>query len=153
VNRFLCENNDSQMFVTMLGGILDLRTGHIQYTDGGHEPPFVMRGGGNVEMVEKKTGMALAFMSDFPYSSGEIQLQAGDTLVLYSDGVNEAMNIHSKLFTAERIQKTLASLRDGESAEVIAKAVIQDVADFVGDAAQSDDITILVVRYTGKSLT
>jgi hypothetical protein len=107
--------------------------------------------GGKVEMVEKKTGMALAFMSDFPFSSGGIQLLPGDTLVLYTDGVNEAMNIDNKLFTAERIQSTLESLRDGESAEVTAKAVIQNVAEFVGDAPQSDDITILVVRYTGNS--
>jgi serine phosphatase RsbU (regulator of sigma subunit) len=149
VNRFLCENNDSQMFVTMLGGILNLRTGRIQYTDGGHEPPFIMRADGSVEMVEKKAGMALAFLDDFPFSTGEIQLQTGDTLLLYTDGVNEAMNIDNKLFTAGRIQETLASLRPGEPAEVVAKAVIQNVAEFVGEAPQSDDITILVVRYTG----
>lgn len=150
VNRFLCENNDSQMFVTMLGGILDLRTGRIQYTDGGHEPPFVVRGGGRVEMVEKVTGMALAFMEDFPFSGGEIQLQPGDALFLYTDGVNEAMNIDSKLFSDERIQATLEALRDGEPAEIVVKSVMQDVAEFVGSAPQSDDITILVIRYLGN---
>jgi sigma-B regulation protein RsbU (phosphoserine phosphatase) len=93
--------------------------------------------------------MALAFLDDFPFSTGEIQLYPGDTLLLYSDGVNEAMNINNKLFTAERIQETLESLRPGESAEVVAKAVIQNVAEFVGQAPQSDDITILVVRYAG----
>ncbi|MCW5977342.1 MAG: SpoIIE family protein phosphatase [Bryobacteraceae bacterium] len=151
VNRFLCENNESQMFVTMLAGVLDLRTGRIQYTDGGHEPPFVVRASGEVEMVEKKSGIALAFLNDYPFAAGEIQLEPGDAIVLYSDGVNEAMNIQNKLFTAERIQRTLRTVRPGEPAEFMAKAVIQDVAEFVGDAPQSDDITILIVRYTAKS--
>ncbi len=65
VNRFLCENNQSQMFVTMMGGILDLRTGLIQLTDGGHEPPFVIQRGGKVESIRKKGGVALAFMNDY----------------------------------------------------------------------------------------
>ncbi len=93
VNRFLCENNQSQMFVTMMGGILDLRTGLIQLTDGGHEPPFVVRRGGKVESISKKSGVALAFINDYKFTADQIQLQPGDALVLYTDGVNEAMNM------------------------------------------------------------
>jgi sigma-B regulation protein RsbU (phosphoserine phosphatase) len=151
VNRFLCENNDSQMFVTMLGGILDLRTGRLQYTDGGHEPPFVVRRGGKTEMIEKKGGVALAFMDNYPFSSGEIQLEPGDALVLYTDGVNEAMNMKRELFKDSRIQATLESLRDGESADVIVKTLMKNVSEFVGHAPQSDDITILVLRYMGDT--
>jgi len=151
VNRFLCENNDSQMFVTMLGGILDLRTGHIQYTDGGHEPPFVLRRGGKVEMVEKKNGVALAFLNDYPFTAGEIQLEQGDALVLYTDGVNEAMNVRKELFKASRIQSTQESLPDGQCAQVIATTLMKNLSLFVGHAPQSDDIAILVLRYRGKT--
>ena len=151
VNRFLCENNESQMFVTMLGGILDLRTGRIQYTDGGHEPPFVVRRGGKVEMVQKKGGVALAFLEDYPFTAGEIQLEPGDALVLYTDGVNEAMNSRRELFKASRIEETLASIPEGESAEVIVKALMRNVSKFADNAPQSDDITILVLRYSGNN--
>jgi len=149
VNRFLCENNDSQMFVTMLGGILDLRTGHIKYADGGHEPPFVVRRWGKTEMVEKKGGLALAVIDNYVFQAGEIQLEPGDALVLYTDGINEAMNMQRQLFKDSRIQATLESLRDGESAEVIVKTLMKNLSEFVGDAPQSDDITILVLRYMG----
>jgi serine phosphatase RsbU (regulator of sigma subunit) len=149
VNRFLCENNDSQMFVTMFGGILDLRTGHITYADGGHEPPFVVRRGGKAEMVDKKGGLALAVMEDYVFQAGDIQLEPGDALVLYTDGINEAMNVQRQLFKDSRIQATLESLCDGESAEIIVKTLMKNLSEFVGDAPQSDDITILVLRYMG----
>jgi serine phosphatase RsbU (regulator of sigma subunit) len=151
VNRFLCENNDSQMFVTMLGGVLDLRTGRIQYTDGGHEPPFVVRRGGNVEKVEKKGGVALAFMEDYAFSIAEIQLEPGDSIMLYTDGVNEAMNLDREMFRDAGIQATLESLPHGETAEGIVRAIMRNVSNFVGKAPQSDDIAILVLRYNGKT--
>lgn len=151
VNRFLCENNDSQMFVTMLGGILDLRTGRIYYSDGGHEPPFVLRRDGTVEMVEKEAGCALAFMPEYQFTAGEIQLQPGDAIVLYTDGVNEAMNLQKQMFKDSRIETTLQSVPRGTSCEGIVKLMLSDVSQFVGTAPQSDDITILVLRYLGRN--
>jgi phosphoserine phosphatase RsbU/P len=151
VNRFLCENNDSQMFVTMFGGILDLRTGSIQYSDGGHEPPFVVRRNGKTEMLQKKGGMALAFINDYSFSCGEIQLEPGDSLVLYTDGVNEAMNMNKELFKDSRMHATLESLPAGEDAHSVVNAILKDLSRFVGPAPQSDDITVLVLHYLGKT--
>jgi sigma-B regulation protein RsbU (phosphoserine phosphatase) len=149
VNRFLCENNQSQMFVTMLGGILDLRTGRIQYSDGGHEPPFVIRHGGHVEMVQKRGGLALGFVHDYPFTSGEIQLNPGDALVLYTDGVNEAMNEKRELFKASGIEKTLKRVPAGARAELVIDTLMADLTNFVGNATQSDDIAVVVLRYNG----
>jgi len=149
VNRFLCENNESQMFVTMFAGILDARTGKIQYSDGGHEPPFIMRRGGAVEMLDKVGGLALGVIEDYSFRDGTITLNPGDTLVLYTDGVNEAMNGERQLFRVTRLNEALREVCDGVPAEHVAGAVMRRVHEFTGGAPQSDDITILVARYPG----
>jgi sigma-B regulation protein RsbU (phosphoserine phosphatase) len=148
VNRFLCDGNDSQMFVTAFCGILDLRTGLVEYSDGGHEPPFVIRHGERVELVDKKGGMALGFMDGIPFPTGYVQLNPGDSLVLYTDGVNEALDTESRMFHVSGIERTLNRFVDGAAAATIVSTLAADVADFVGTAPQSDDITILVMRYT-----
>lgn len=148
VNRFLCDGNDSQMFVTAFCGILDLRTGLIEYSDGGHEPPFVIRHGERVELVDKKGGMALGFMDGIPFPTGYVQLNPGDSLVLYTDGVNEALDAESRMFHVSGIEQTLSRFVHGASAATIVSSLAADVAEFVGSAPQSDDITILVMRYT-----
>jgi phosphoserine phosphatase RsbU/P len=148
VNRFLCANNDSQMFVTAFCGILDLRTGLVEYSDGGHEPPFVIRHGERVELIDKKGGMALGFMDGIPFPTGYVQLNPGDTLVMYTDGVNEALDLESRMFHVSGIERTLSRYVNGAPTETIVKAIAADVEEFVGAAPQSDDITILVMRYT-----
>ena len=149
VNRFLNANNDSQMFVTLFAGILDLRTGAIEYSDGGHEPPFIIRHGKDVEMLPKKDGIALGFIDPFDFPLGTTKLDPGDALVLYTDGVNEAMNGDRKMFTTSAIGNTLRSISNGEGAEEICETVIHTVDEFVHGAPQSDDITLLVIRYCG----
>jgi len=149
VNKFLCDGNDSQMFVTVFCGVLDLRTGLIEYSDGGHELPFVVRHRERVELVQKEGGMALGFMDGIPFPTGYIQLNPGDSLVLYTDGVNEALDIHGKMFHVSGIEKTLSEYLEGVPAETIVRGLTRDVTAFVGTAPQSDDITILVVRYGG----
>jgi sigma-B regulation protein RsbU (phosphoserine phosphatase) len=149
VNRFLIDNNDSQMFVTLFAGVLDLRTGRIDYCDGGHEPPFLVRRGTGVEMLEKKGGIALGIFDDFDFQTGTIFLEPGDSLVLYTDGVNEAMNGDRQLFSTPAIADTLRTVRTGNAAAGICETVITSVDAFVKDAPQSDDITLLIIRYCG----
>src|SRR3954452_3271659 len=91
LNDFLCESNHSQMFVTVFAGILDLRDGSIEYADGGHEPPYIVMGHGGASMIDKVRGLALGFIPDYEFHSGKIQLESGDSLVLYTDGLTEAM--------------------------------------------------------------
>jgi serine phosphatase RsbU (regulator of sigma subunit) len=151
LNRYVCDNNRSQMFVTALAGIIDLKTGTIEYSDGGHEPPFVIRRSGAVEMVEKVGGIALGIMRDHPFAAGSIHLDPGDTLLLYTDGVNEAMNNERKLFGTPTIGEVLRTLSKAPSAQDISTLITQRVKAFVAGAPQSDDITMLVVRYLGAA--
>jgi serine phosphatase RsbU (regulator of sigma subunit) len=150
VNQFLLECNQSQMFVTALAGILDLQTGRVEYADAGHEPPFILRPSGEVLKVEKVGGVALGFCPDLNYLSGVLQLSRGDALVLYTDGVNEAMNTGHQLFGADAIERTLSQVGHTASSEKIIQGMLDNLHVFVGGAQQSDDITMLVIRYLGR---
>lgn len=150
VNQFLFECNQSQMFVTALAGILDLRTGRVEYADAGHEPPFILRPSGEVLKVKKVGGIALGFCPDLNYLSGILQLRRGDALILYTDGVNEAMNTDRQLFGADSIERTLSQVGHKASSEKIIQGLLDDLHVFVGGAQQSDDITMLVIRYLGR---
>ncbi len=149
VNRYLNANNDSQMFVTLFAGILDLRDGSIEYSDGGHEPPFIIRHGAGVEMLQKKGGIALGFIDPYDFTVGTIKLDPGDALVLYTDGVNEAMNPDHQMFTTSAIGDTLRTISNGNPADRICETIIGKVDEFVHGAPQSDDITLVVIRYFG----
>ena len=151
LNRYVCDNNRSQMFVTALAGIIDLKNGSIEYCDGGHEPPFVIRASGQVELIEKVGGVALGIMRDHLFISGSIRLEPGDTLLLYTDGVNEAMNNERKLFGTPTIGEVLSELGHAKNAQDISTLLTQRVRAFVAGAPQSDDITMLVVRYLGAA--
>jgi serine phosphatase RsbU (regulator of sigma subunit)/anti-sigma regulatory factor (Ser/Thr protein kinase) len=150
VNEFLYESNQSQMFVTALGGILDLRTGCVEYADAGHEPPFILRPSGVVSKVEKVGGVALGVCPDLCFHSGALKLNRGDALVLYTDGVNEAMNAGRQLFGAAAIEQSLSRVGQPVSSERIIRKLLGDLRLFVGAAQQNDDITMLVIRYLGR---
>ena len=100
-------------------------------------------------MLPKKDGIALGFIDPFDFPLGTTKLDPGDALVLYTDGVNEAMNGDRKMFTTSAIGNTLRSISNGEGAEEICETVIHTVDEFVHGAPQSDDITLLVIRYCG----
>jgi len=151
VNQFLCESNPQQMFVTALAGILDLRTGHIDYADAGHEPPFILRPDGSVVKVDKVGGIVLGFMPSHEYSSGTMQLEAGDTLVLYTDGVTEAMNPKHQLFGADAIETALLGTGPEPDSQRVVNKLLEDMHAFVSGAQQSDDITALMIRFAGRA--
>jgi len=147
VNRTLCTNNESQMFVTVLSAILDTETGVVEYCDGGHEPPFVIATDGSAKMIEKQQGMALGVFSDYPYVSGRIALQPGESIVFYTDGVNEAMNVERELFGTQRMAQELGAAEHLDRSEAIGNALVDAVHRHVGTAPQSDDLTLLIVRW------
>lgn len=151
LNAFLCDSNSSQMFVTAFAGILDLRTGLIQYADGGHELPFVVSKTGEVREIDKIGGLALGFIPDYQFHSGTIQLQPGESLFIYTDGVTEAMNPAHELFGAQRIHDTLARTPAGANAKTLTEDLLTSVKTFVNGAPQSDDITVVMIRYLGNS--
>ena len=149
LNRYVCENNRSQMFVTALAGIFDPQTGQIEYCDAGHEPPFIMHSSGQVDMVDKVGGVALGIVPDHVFISGALRLESGDTLVTYTDGVNEAMNPERQLFTTPAIGEVLCHLARNASAQDTCNELMEKVKTFAAGAAQSDDITMLALRYRG----
>jgi sigma-B regulation protein RsbU (phosphoserine phosphatase) len=151
VNAELSRDNAQEMFVTAFSGILDLRTGAVEYSDGGHEAPFVRRADGSVSRLSKLKGMALGVIGDAPFETGRFQLSPGDALILFTDGVSEAANADDDLYTTARIEQALATARAETDARHLAEGLAQDVRVFVGATPQSDDIAILVVRYEGAA--
>jgi len=149
VNQELSRENPWQMFVTVFSGIFDLNTGEVIYSDGGHELPVILRLGQEPEFLKKKGGPALCFSDDFNYECDTLYLRPGDALVLYTDGVTEAMNGERRLFGSERIKQAFQTYREPTSAASLTQQVLEHVKSFVSHAPQSDDIAVLAIRYFG----
>lgn len=149
VNRFLVNNNASQMFVTLFAGILDLRTGLISYTDAGHEVPLVLRASGDVEELPKKSGLPLAVDEEQIYTAQTLQLNHGDCLLLYTDGVREGMNASREQFSRWRMVNCMRSVAAAAPPREIVSTLLQRLREFVEGAPQSDDIAVLAIRFLG----
>lgn len=152
VNKTLSEQNDECLFVTVFLGILDLDTGVLEFSNAGHNPPLINRANEKeFSYLELPKGFVLAGMPGMKFKKAEIRLNYGDTLFIYTDGVTEAMNINGNLYSEKRLETTLSELNeDDRSAELIIKEVRKDIATHVLDAEQSDDITMLSIRYKGN---
>ena len=144
-NHQLCLGNDAGMFVTAWVAVLDYANGTIEYVNAGHNPPMLHHGG-QWEWVRNVSGMPLGLFDGIPYDRFEYQMEPGDTLYLYTDGVTEAMDIDGNLFGEERLVKTLLRYT-GMNARSISVGVRRAITDFTLDAAQSDDITMVTMRY------
>ena len=147
-NSMLCDGNDAEMFVTAWLGVVDLSTGQMKCANAGHEYPAVMRAGGGYELIRDRHGLALAAMDGMKYKEYEIQLNPGDRIFVYTDGVPEAINSGTEQYGTERMLRALnraakATLRGGLS------SVLEDLAAFVGKEDQFDDITMLNFTYIG----
>lgn len=149
-NTALCEGNEAEMFVTCWMGILNFTTHTLTFANAGHNPPLVRRGDGAFEYLTFRPGFVLGEMEQLRYRTGEILLEPGDEIYLYTDGVTEATNSATELYGNERLLKVLNSAAGG-SAEEICQMVKADVDAFVGDAPQFDDITMLHVKLLPKN--
>ena len=146
-NDRLCANNDGGLFVTVFSGVLDLTTGVFRYVNAGHNPPLIRRHVKIFFELPMELNFVLGGWDDWQYVQQEIQLAAGDTIFLYTDGVTEAINSDGKMYSLERLQKKLANLDKAKSAEEILTVVSNSLEKFSGDAEQSDDITMLAVKF------
>lgn len=151
VNAGLARDNAGQMFVTAFAGVLDLRDGVVEYCDGGHEPPFIIRADGSVERLEKEGGLALGAIEEVSFDAGRFQLSQGDKLILFTDGVTEAENADEEMYTAARIKKALEKSAANPSARQIAEGLAESVHGFAGAVPQSDDIAILAICFEGAA--
>ena len=140
------------MFVTLFYGVLDAATGELVYANGGHNPPCVLRGDGEVTMLPGTEGVALGVMDGLPYEELALQLSPGDTLFCYTDGVTEAINPGQEEYAEHR----LVGVLDGAgalTARALANRVVDDVERFADSEPQADDITCLVLKYRPTAAT
>jgi sigma-B regulation protein RsbU (phosphoserine phosphatase) len=145
VNDLLCENTGNDRFITFFWGILDAREKVMRYVSAGHNPPFLLRAGGAVERLDKG-GLILGVMKTLvPYEEGAVRLGPGDLLVLFTDGVSEAMDVRGEEWGEEPIER-IASERRAGSAEEVMSEIIEQVREHGKQTQQSDDITLLVLK-------
>jgi len=149
VNNLLCENNEAQMFVTAFMGFLDITSGMFSYVNAGHNPPLIKRADGDYEWLNTlKPGFVLAGMEDMKYRQGELTLQDGDMLFMYTDGVTEAVNPQNELFTDPRLLDVANRHKSDDIKEFI-EHIKAEIDVFADGAEQADDITMLVLKITG----
>ena len=155
-NRELCAGNDAGMFVTAWMGALDLQTGMLHYVNAGHNPPLVRRKNGAFEYLRTRPNFVLAGMDGVRYKKHELQLFPGDDIFLYTDGVTEATDANQQLYGEERLAEKLSASEKRKTDE-LCRIIRADIDDFVGDAPQFDDITMLCIRVNhienGDSIT
>ena len=148
LNIDLCARNDGSMFVTLLCGMLDLASGRLSLASAGHDAPIRV-GAGHATRIEVESCAPLGLYPDTEFLGSEAQLAPDESIVLYTDGVTEALDPDDALYGEERLLDALARC-DGQPAQTVA-AVVADVANFTRDAAQADDLTLLVLRWRGPS--
>lgn len=150
-NAEVSSENPESLFITAFAGLLDVRTGKLQYCNAGHEPPFARSPGGAVERLVHDGGPPLCVLEGFEYPLAERTLAAGEWVCVVTDGVTEAMNAAGELYGARRLQAVLQSLPADVEADGMVAAVRADVGQFVGAAEPSDDLTLLCLRWRGAA--
>lgn len=149
VNAQLCENNKNELFVTVWFGILEISTGKYTTANAGHEYPAICKKDEKYELIKDKHSPAVATMEGINFRDQEFQLNPGDSLFVYTDGVTEATNANGELFGEQRLVESLNKCVDASVSDVL-RVVKEDVDKFVGSAPQFDDLTMLSFRYYGK---
>ena len=148
VNNQLCMDNPEDMFVTVWYGCLDLETGVLEAANAGHEYPVFKNPDGRFEIIKDKHGLVIGAMEGAKYKSYELQMEPGSKLFLYTDGVPEATNANNELFGPDRLLQALREKETGTPKEILVH-VDSVVKDFVKDAPQFDDLTMLCIEYIG----
>jgi serine phosphatase RsbU (regulator of sigma subunit) len=146
VNRYLAERAGGDRYATVFYGVLD-KSGAFEYVNAGHVPPLIKRKSGAIERLDLAS-FPVGMFPEAEYESAAVKLEKGDFLVIYTDGVSEAVNVKTEMFEEERLQHLLESFQ-GQTVEQLAETIREGVKTFTQGAPQSDDITILVVQYKG----
>ena len=144
VNSMLAEDNDPQMFVTVLYAVYDPATGSLTYSSGGHDTPLVVHRDGSSELLPLTGGIVLGIMPELDFNEKCVTLAPGDTVICYTDGVTEAMNGDGEQFGIERLRQTFLETPPSDARDAVSK-IFDAVSDFAGGTIQSDDITCLTL--------
>jgi len=153
VSHYLTYNNESMMFVTAFYGIIDIDTGELNYCDAGHLPPYILSKNGSLVKIPKDKGIALGVLDDLKLSDSlyvehTLQLDVGDTVILYTDGITEALNENTEVYPIERFEQIIKNSSEEPLTELVRKSK-DDVSNFANGANQYDDITLLCLRWNG----
>ena len=148
-NTEIARENPESLFTTAFAGLLDLDSGSMTLASAGHEPPFLRRADGALERLEPSGEPPMCIVESFEYTTRQRALQPGEWLCFVTDGVTEAMNAKGELYGAERLEKILARQREEVAPAAVLTDVRDDVRKFVGDTEQSDDLTMLCLRWSG----
>ena len=151
-NLEMARENPEMLFVTALAGILNMESGALELVNAGHDAPWRIGANGNIESVSGDGGPPLCVLDDFVYPVEHLQLVAGDTLLLLTDGITEAMNANKDLYGMERVIKVLKRATADQHPRALAAALREDVRIFVGDTEPSDDLTLLALRWLGPGI-
>ncbi len=148
INAIIHANTGADKFITFFWGMLDTRAHSFTYVNAGHNPPYILCADGTLQSLDVG-GLILGIMQPPPpYAQATVRLQPGETIVCYTDGVNEAMSKEMHEFSDERLQQLLAAHRD-LPADALLRLIRDEIVDFTTGAAQSDDITMLIIRRVG----
>lgn len=150
VNNMLIPESDISTFVTVFYGVLNVKTGELQFCNGGHNLPYIQSKDGSVKELENVGGLLLGKFEGAPYEKGTDKLEPGDTILTFTDGVTEAADEDDSFYDEERVIRFLEN-HPGRSTQNLVKGLFLDVMKFTGAAEQSDDITVLAVQYPEAS--
>lgn len=145
VNRLLAGESLDSMFVTLFYGIINIETGEIDYTNAGHNPPYILHNDGTAEELPRSKNFIVGVFDDFVFRNDQMKLENGDTLVMYTDGVTEAFNEAKEQFGESRLEDTLKKVC-GKTCKDMNDVLISDLKAFAGNEPQSDDITTLLIK-------
>ena len=145
INEVSCQHNETNMFVTMFIGVLDLPTGHLRYCNAGHDVPVIV----GRDQLPAKANLPIGLFDDFRYEQQDMTLEAGDMLFLYTDGLTEAMNPARQQFTLNRLMTILGNSTELSPEELLTR-MSDEVRRFAAGAEQSDDLTMMAIRYTPR---
>jgi serine phosphatase RsbU (regulator of sigma subunit) len=150
LNEELCRDNSSCMFVTIFCGVLDVRSGQLEYSNGGHNLPYVLRSG-RLTRLENTPGIALGVVAGATYRTAATMLEPGDGLFLYTDGVTEAMDPAGEVFSEQRLEQFLATAQGAPLSRIV-DGLTEEIRRFAAGAPQSDDITAVALQYAGPAV-
>jgi sigma-B regulation protein RsbU (phosphoserine phosphatase) len=150
LNTLLIPESDAHTFVTVFYGVLNVHTGEVEFSIGGHNLPYIVRASGEVEQLPMTDGVLLGKIQHLDYQTKKLRLGKGDSLFVYTDGVSEAMDSGMNMYQEERLEAYLRTTARATIAEMV-RGSIADLKKHTGEAPQSDDITVMTLRYFGRN--
>jgi len=144
-NELLCAESVDSMFVTVFYAIYNLKTGELNYCNAGHNSPYILKANGAVEVMPMSTNCMVGAINGLDFAESQMQLETGDTLIMYTDGVNEAFSPAFEEFGDARLETSIGQ-QQGKDCRALVEGILGSVKEFAAEAPQSDDITIMAIK-------